>query len=422
MPRSKPIVPALLAGFAALILAACSPAAKLARNPEMPYPPEQPPVVGKIIHLPTGKPVAEAQMLAIVSDSRIVYVGETHDNPASHRQELAVLTALAERYPGQVAMGMEMFTPSQQPVLDRWVAGELDEKAFLKQSRWYDTWRMDYELYRPLLEFARRHKIPVVGLNAEKTLVKAVGQFDFSELPEQIRSQLPEMDFNDPYQRQLVEAIYGGHAHGNSQLDGFLRVQTLWDETMAHNVAAYLGAPGREKTRMLVVAGGNHVRFGFGIPRRVFRRLPSSYSLVGSREIVIPEDKQDRLMDVEIPEFPMLPYDFLQFTEYEDLDKQEVRLGVMLGGEEDGVRVQGVLPGSAAEAAGLTAGDRLLSLDGAALEENFDLVYAVKQKRPGDRALLEVAREGEKLTLEVLFTATPAHGHGKHPPAPDKQD
>ena len=76
-------------------------------------------------------------MLAAASDARIVYVGETHDNPASHRQELAVLQALDRRYPGGAALGMEMFTPAQQEVLDRWSAGELTEKEFLKTVRVY---------------------------------------------------------------------------------------------------------------------------------------------------------------------------------------------------------------------------------------------------------------------------------------------
>ena len=55
-------------------------------------------------------------MTAAITDARIIYVGETHDNPASHRQELQVLKAVAERYPGQVSLGMEMFNAGHQDV------------------------------------------------------------------------------------------------------------------------------------------------------------------------------------------------------------------------------------------------------------------------------------------------------------------
>ena len=418
MPRIRPVT-ALLSTLLLLALGACAPKPMMP-NSENPYPLAQPPQVGQIEHLPTGTLVSEAQMLAVAGDARIVYVGETHDNPASHRLQLTLLKKLAERYPGQLALGMEMFTPAQQEVLDRWTAGELSEKEFLKQSDWYRIWRMDFDYYRELLEFARDRRIPVLGLNADKELVAAVRQKSLDELSDAEREQMPEMDLNDPYQKALVEAILGDHGkvemHGRIPLDGFHRAQTLWDETMAESVARYLTEPGHENHHLLVVAGGNHVRHGFGIPRRVFRRLPTSYVLVGSNEIVIPDDKKDRLMDVRKPDFPMPPYDFMQFTEYEDLGKEEVKLGVMLSDTENGAVVEGVLPGSVAATAGLEKGDTILAIDNLPVAENFDLVYEVKQKKPGDRSTLLIRRGGEEFTVDVEFVLPPAGDpHGAMP-------
>jgi uncharacterized iron-regulated protein len=377
-------------------------------NPELPYPPPRPAALGDILHIPTGTLVSEAQMLQAATDARIVYVGETHDNPASHRLELQVLEAMAERHPSRVALGMEMFTPGQQPALDRWVAGELSEKEFLRAARWYEHWRMDFDYYRELLLFARRHRIPVIGLNAEKSLVRAVGRNSPEDLSAEERARLPQMDLSDPYQRALVQSIYGAHDKGNSHLEGFLRVQTLWEETMAANVARYLASPQGEEMRLVVLAGGNHIRFGFGIPRRVFRRLPTSYTLIGSREIVIAEKKEERLMDVKIPPFPMPPYDFLVFTAYEDLNKPEVRLGVMLEEEDGRVMVKMVLPGSVAEKAGIRMGDVVVAFDGEPARDSFDVVYAVGQKKPGDRASLLIERDGEEQALEAVFEAPAA--------------
>ncbi len=418
MPPVRPLL-ALLFFPLILALSACA-HETMKPNPEYPYPLAQPPELGQIIHLPTGTLVSEAQMLAAASDARIVYVGETHDNPASHRLQLTLLKELAERYPGQVALGMEMFTPAQQEALDRWSAGELSEKEFLKQSNWYQVWRMDFDYYRELLEFARDHRIPAIGLNADKSLVAAVRRKNLAELSDEERSQLPEMNLDDPYQKALVEAILGDHGkvemHGSIPLDGFHRAQTLWDESMADGVARYLAEPGHEDHRMLVIAGGNHIRYGFGIPRRVYRRLPTSYVLIGSREILIPESKQDRLMDVQMPEFPMPPYDYMVFTEYEDLGKEEVKLGVMLADAENGVGVGGVLPNSAAAAAGLEKGDVILTIDNLPLAESFDLVYEVKQKKPGDRSTLRVRRGDAEFAVEVEFVLPPAAApHGAMP-------
>jgi uncharacterized iron-regulated protein len=394
-------------------MTACTTSHLAGGDPERPYPPSQPLEVGTILHIPTGIVVSEEEMLAAVTDMRIVYVGETHDNPASHRVQLTVLEAMAERWPGVVSLGMEMFTAAQQPALDRWVAGELGEKEFLKEVDWHANWSMDFALYRDLLLLARDRKIPVIGLNADKALVKAVGRKEPADLTEEERARLPEMDMTDPYQTALVEAIYGGHASGEGRLAGFQRVQTLWDETMAENVANYLLACPDGTRRMVVLAGGNHIRYGFGIPRRVFRRLPTSYALVGSHEVTVPMDKQDRLMDVDIPGFPMPAYDYLVCTAYESLPADKVRLGVRLEEQEGKVVVQAVVPGSTAEQGGVLVGDVIVALDGEAISDNFDLIYAIGQKVKGDKGLLDVERAGARLTLAIEFQPLPESGAHK---------
>jgi uncharacterized iron-regulated protein len=384
-----------------LLTTACTMNQPSIGNPEAPYPPAKP-QVGEIYHLPTGIAVNEAQLRDAIADARIVYVGETHDNPAAHRVELLALKALAERYPGQVSLGMEMFTPEQQEALDRWVAGELNEKAFLKSSRWYDNWRMDYAYYRDILGYARTNKIPVVGLNATREMVKAVGTKAPAELDEATRAQLPELELTDPYQSAITAAIYAGHSEGGKTFEGFMRVQTLWDETMAQNVAAYLAED--SKRRMVVMAGGNHVRYGFGIPRRVFRRLPTSYVLVGSREIVIPKEKQERLMDVELPRLPMPPYDYIVYTEYESLPSEPVKLGVRMEDADGQVVVAGVVPGSSAAQAGVAEGDVILELDGVAIADRFDLIYEVSSKTVNEKGWLKVLRGGSELRLELSYS------------------
>ena len=403
----------LLSGLLFSTLTACTMTSQLIGNPEAPYP-DNNPAVGDIVHLPTGVKVTAEQMNAAISDARIIYVGETHDNPASHRQELQVLRAVADRYPGQVSLGMEMFNTSHQEVLDKWVAGELSEKEFLKESDWYSNWQMDFAYYSDLLHYAREAKIPVVGINVSKELRQKVGMHDLGELDEETRAQLPEMDFDDRYQKSMVESIYAGHGQGPKMFEAFLRVQTLWDESMAESIVRHMADKGQEH-RMVVIAGGYHVRHGFGIPRRVYRRMPTSYVLVGSLELVVPVDLQDKLMDVVLPSFPMVPYDYLAYTEYEKLPGERVKLGVRMSDEDGKVVVEAVVPDSAAAIAGVAEGDIIVALDETPIEENFDLIYAVNQHFNGDRSKLIVERNGERLELDVTFIPLPMtmKGHGK---------
>jgi uncharacterized iron-regulated protein len=393
----------LLALSLFVLLAGCATMTGLG-DPELPYPPRRPPQVGDILHLPTGIYTSQDALLTAAADARIVYVGETHDNPASHRLQLTLLQGLQNRHPGRVVLAMEMFTPSQQPVLDRWSAGELSEKEFIKLSEWGKVWRMNFAYYRELLQYAADRRIPVIGLNADRELVKALGSNQPDALPPELREQLPELDMSDPYQTALVRAVYGGHTSGQAMLDGFQRIQTLWDEAMAENVARYLQSPQGEDKQLLVVAGGNHIRNGFGIPRRVFRRLPTSYLLVGSNELSIPEGMDDKLMDVAVPGFPMPAYDYLIYTDYETLPDQ-VKLGVMLEEVDGQVQIRAVVPDSVADSADIREGDRVLSFDGEMIGEVFDLVYAVQQKKPGDRGQLLLSRDGEEKKLEVTFRA-----------------
>lgn len=399
LPRTAALVAAVLL----TLLTACT-AQRLIGNPQQPYPPATPPKIGDILHLRTGIYVDESQMLDAASDVRIIYVGETHDNPASHRLQLTLLKALSKRYPGQTALAMEMFTPSQQQTLDDWTSGALSEKEFLR--RWYSGWKMDFGYYQDILNFARDNHIPILGINAEKSLVRAVGHKDFSELTPEEQAQLPEgLDVNDPYQKALTEAIFGGHSQGSKQFAGFQRIQTLWDETMADNIARFLASPQGEGHHVLVLAGGNHVRNGFGIPRRVFRRLPLSYVLISNDELQVDREKQkEAYMNVSVPTFPMPAYDYVVYTRYEELEKRdEVKLGVMLEEKEHRIVITALMPDSAAEKAGVQSGDIVLELDGSAMNETFDLIYAIKQKRPGDRAQLVVERNGGKTVLDIQF-------------------
>ncbi|HJV65314.1 MAG TPA: ChaN family lipoprotein [Geomonas sp.] len=400
----------MAASLCLLAVTACCPVSKqvLMGNPQEPYPLSAAPKVGEIVHMPTGTLVSRTQMLDVAGDARVVYVGETHDNPASHRLELEVLQGMEERHPGQVALGMEMFTRSQQPVLDRWTAGELDEKSFIKAVKWFDVWKMDFDYYRDILLFARDKHIPVLGLNAEKELVKAVRAKPVDELTPEQKAQLPELDMSDIYQRGTTEGMFEGHTHGKMHVEAFLRVQTLWDETMADTAARYLQSPAGKDRHLMVMAGGNHINYGFGIPRRVFRRLPTSYLLIGGTEIAVSAGKKPEYMNVELPDIPMRPYDFLNFLSYETLPKHGVMLGV---GYEPapsgkGLEVTSVVAGSNAERAGVKAKDILIAMDGEALADSYDLAYAIKKKKAGDHSTLELLRDGKPLKLEVTFLPT----------------
>jgi hypothetical protein len=73
---------------------------------------------------------------------------------------------------------------------------------------------------------------------------------------------------------------------------------------------------------------------------------------------------------------------------------------------EAGVTIKEVMPGSAAAAAGLKAGDRLLTLDGRWTDSVADTYLAASFVKPGESVAVTVRRDGK----EVELTVKPAPG------------
>ena len=394
----------------ALLLAGCASSRAVKGSAEMPYPPSVPPKVEEILHLPTGLRLSIDGLIEMLSGARLVSVGETHDNLNDQRVELTVVRELHRRFPGKVAVGMEMFREPQQGALDRWVAGELTELEFLKESKWYETWGYDFGAYRDLLLFAKEKRIDVIALNPPKDLQEAVRRMGLDNVPEDLRRKLPEVGETDPWQRAVLRGVFAGHAgHGGGEesFASFLRVQLLWEETMAQKVVDYLKSPRGEGKRMVTITGGWHVRYGFGLPKKVVRRLPMAYAIVLPEEISTPEQKEGRLMEADLPEVPLLPAHFTWYVPFGSLEEKRVRMGIRMEEKEGRLLVESVVAGSPAEKAGIAKGDELVALDGQPVKEPVDVHFRLGDMRDGDSAQVTIRRGGEEKTLPLTFFRMP---------------
>lgn len=331
------------------------------------------------------------QLIGKLASKRVIFVGETHDRFEDHLNQLAVVEGL-HNLDKDIAIGMEFFQQPFQPHLDAYMAGEISEQELLRRTEYFERWRFDYRLYRPILSFAREHGIPLVALNVEREITEKVGDGGIGSLTEEERARIPtEIDRDDEQYRQRVKAVFDHHPMAKEKnFEHFLEVQLLWDEGMAERAARYLQE--HPEKSMVVLAGSGHLEYGQGIPKRLLRRVPAESAILLSGT--------HRGPDAEMA-------DYLLYPRPVALPAAGL-LGVMLDidSEGDGISVQGFADPSGAKDAGMEEGDRIVKVGENPIGSYSDIRLALLGSSPGQKLQVEVSRahmvgEDERLTFEV---------------------
>lgn len=308
-----------------------------------------------------------------VGRKRIVYLGELHDRFEHHRMQFEIIRGLHQKY-GKLVIGMEMFQRPYQKALDDFIAGNIGEKEFLKKSEYFSRWSFDYNLYREILMYARENRIPVIALNSRKELVSKVSKNGIYSLTREELKELPaDMDMSDnEYRTRLRESFLRHQNNENRNFDFFHQAQVLWDEAMAHNINEYMGK--NPESRMVVIAGGGHMIFGSGIPKRAHRLNGLDYSIILNSE-----------------EVEKGAADFVVFTKPVPYIESP-RLMVRFTPEGNKLEITEFASDSVSEKAGLKKGDILVSIDGEKVEGIDDVKIHLFSKKKGDIIKVTVLR------------------------------
>ncbi len=370
-----------------------------------------PPPPGGWLAPATGRPVALPDLLDTLAGRPAVVLGESHASAEDHRWQLHTLAALHGRSPNMV-LGFEAFPRRLQSVLDRWVAGEINERAFLEQSRWDEVWGFPSSLYMPLFDFARMHRIPMVALNVERTLVARVGREGWDAVPADAREGLgTPAPARPPYVAALAR-VFGDHrppatagtaSAADPAFRRFVEAQLTWDRAMAEAIAAGHARPGGPL--VVAVVGRGHAEYGFGIPHQL-----TDLGLLGAAVLVTWPAGRDCAELLLEDGTAVADAVFGVATEDAGAAPQGPRLGVRLGQADGGVRIEEVTEDSVAAAAGLEAGDLVREAAGRAVGSPGDLAATLRRQPYGTWLPLRVERNGAMLDLVAKFPASP------HPP------
>jgi uncharacterized iron-regulated protein len=310
MPARPAAAVRLLAACAGLalaggLLAAPSPAAAKAKPVHSP-PAAMPPC--RIFALNSegaAAPLSFAQLMGELAGADVVVCGEYHDDPNSHKMELALLEGFAQMPSAvdrtrPVAMSLEMFERDVQPAVWRYLvdgsssdsaARQAALQAFLATTRPWPNYDRDY---KPLVEYCRAHGLSVYGSNAPTALARRVAKEGWATvepvLTTEEHSWLAESTTapDDGYWERFKSFMggSGGDSHGSGmseeQINHFYEAQCLKDDTMAETITRAVTAhePGvrdfPSPLRMIHFNGSFHSDYGYGVAQRVRQRLPQS--------------------------------------------------------------------------------------------------------------------------------------------------
>jgi aminopeptidase N len=326
-----------------------------------------------------------SEIVDAVSDKPLILVGERHTNYEDHKVELGLIRGLFKKG-RKFAIGMEMFQRPFQQAIDEYLLGAIDERDFLVKTEYFKRWGFDYSFYREIIEFAHAESIPIIALNQRSEIMDNVAKGGLDALSSEQRKEIPQdMDMSDESYKKRLKKVYEDHP-GKMSFENFYQSQILWDETMAHTAASFMGE--RPEYQLVVLAGVEHIMYGSGIPNRIRRLTGRDYvTLINGA------------FDSDIGTYVLFPKSIKEpFT---------AKLGI-IGRESEGmVQVSSFSPDSAALGAGLKEGDIITLVNGWKIQTVNDIKIALFDKVPGQKVSVKVVRKrfifGER-ELEFYIT------------------
>jgi uncharacterized iron-regulated protein len=237
-------------------------------------------------------------MLADLARADVVFVGEQHDDANTHRLELSLVEGLVRRRV-PIVIAMEMFERDAQPILDQYLAGAISEEQFLKDARPWPRYASDY---RPIVEFARAHHLPVIASNVPRHIATDVsrtglGVVDGLGADRRLAARDLQCPASGEYYERFLDAM-GAHpgdpkaSDVRQKNDRFYLAQCLKDETMAESIADAFQRSAAAHATVVHVNGAFHSDYAQGAAAAARRRLPGRRIAVVS---VLPVEDLDHL-------------------------------------------------------------------------------------------------------------------------------
>lgn len=200
------------------------------------------------VDLDNQAPLRLDAVLAKIADKQVIFIGEIHGTPSMHLLQAEVIKHL--KLSGkEVVIAVEAFPFTKQEILNKWTGGSLNKHDF--QQAYNAIWSIPFHYYESIFDYAREQHIPLLAINAEDMLIRAVSRKGLQAVPEDFLRKIRYTDCStDAEYKDLVNNT--PHA---SEFPFFCDAQRLRDTVMASNIAQEITV---ENKTVIVLVGVAH--------------------------------------------------------------------------------------------------------------------------------------------------------------------
>jgi len=227
--------------------------------------------------------------------SDIVILGEKHDNPSHHDNQLAIMKAISNYSP--ISVGLEFISWTEQDLFDKYLRGELEEEAFLEAINWGS---IPFSFYKPLVETAISSGGSAYGINAPSWLTHKIARKGLNSLSDEDALYLPP-DFTlgtELYFQRFKEVMENfNHPLPELTLRNFFAAHSVWDDSMAFHTLNN----NRKSGPFFIIVGNFHVEYKLGLPDRLKNRTNENYTITSIVQVDATDMSEEEILEFTLP-------------------------------------------------------------------------------------------------------------------------
>jgi len=369
--------------------------------------------VNAIVSTEENHEITASEMFSKLAQADVILVGEGHTSEQHHQVQKRVVEGLI-RQGRRVVLALEMFNPRQNPALSDYVSGKFDDADFMEKAGWFKSWGHNFRYYQPIFSLAKRHHIPLCGINIPSDLMTKVKKSGIASLTPEERELVAEPDTGNAEHRFYVNTMMQGvGAEAPALFPNLYFAHCLWDAAMGEG--AIKVAKAHPKAKVVLLAGTGHVAYHLGIARIISQRSGLKTAVVMPVDVRLPKKTDKNPFEAHLgpnPEKPATPTvivsrglgEFLVGVPEEEFEKYPT-FGMSLKDTPEGIKVSIVLPDSIAEKRGFKNGDLIVEFNGQRFADTTALRQWLTWINWGDKLVVKVRRAGR--TRRLAFTLTP---------------